>query len=99
MAIYRLETKIISRANRGRSVIPSAAYRSGNILHSVAYRSGNQLHDEKAQTFNYRARAQEVVHSEILAPKDGPLWLQNHAPDGNADCHVRSTKAGSLAVK
>jgi hypothetical protein len=88
MALYRLEAKIISRQNGGRSVIASAAYRSGNVLHSAAYRSGNQLTDKQTRTtFNYRARAQEVVHSEILAPKDGPFWLQNHTPDGKVDYH------------
>jgi len=88
MALYRLETKIISRGNKGRSVIASAAYRSGNVLHSAAYRSGNELLDQQAKTtFNYQARAQEVVHSEILAPKDGPAWLQSHTPEGKVDYH------------
>lgn len=87
MALYRLEAKIISRQG-GRSVVASAAYRSGNVLHSAAYRSGNQLTDKQTRTtFNYRARAQEVVHSEILAPKDGPFWLQNHSSDGKVDYH------------
>jgi ATP-dependent exoDNAse (exonuclease V) alpha subunit len=88
MAIYRLEAKIISRSNRGRSVVRSAAYRSGSILHSAAYRSGSELRDDKSQaTFNYRPRAQEVVHSEILAPKDGPFWLQGAASQNNEELH------------
>jgi ATP-dependent exoDNAse (exonuclease V) alpha subunit len=88
MALYRLEAKIISRQSRGKSVIASAAYQSGNILHKAAYRSGTQLKDERTQaTYNYRARSQEVVHSEILAPKNGPLWLQNAAPYDKEDGH------------
>jgi ATP-dependent exoDNAse (exonuclease V) alpha subunit len=80
MALYRLETKIINRQNRGRSVIPSAAYRSGSILHKAAYRSANILEHAVAKlTFNYQARAQEVVHTEILAPENGPSWLQTQA--------------------
>jgi ATP-dependent exoDNAse (exonuclease V) alpha subunit len=84
MAIYRLETKIINRRNRGRSVIPSAAYRSGSVLHKAAYRSGNILEDALAKlTFNYQARAQEVVHTEILAPENGPQWLQTPPESAN----------------
>jgi len=88
MAIYRLEAKIISRGKSGRSVIRAAAYRSGSMLNKAAYRSGNQLRDERAQdTFNYRPRAQEVVHTEILAPKDGPSWLQAEPPKTKEDMH------------
>jgi ATP-dependent exoDNAse (exonuclease V) alpha subunit len=87
MAIYRLEAKIISRQG-GRSVIASAAYRSGNVLHSAAYRSGNQLTDKQTRNvFNYRARAQEVVHSEIMCPANGPFWLQTHIAKGAVDYH------------
>jgi len=88
MALYRLEAKIISRGNRGRSVVRSAAYRSGSMLHKAAYRSGEKLRDERAQdTFNYRSRAQEVVHTEILAPKNGPSWLRAEPPETKEDMH------------
>jgi ATP-dependent exoDNAse (exonuclease V) alpha subunit len=89
MALYRLETKIINRQNRGRSVIPSAAYRSGSILHKAAYRSANILEHAVARlTFNYQARAQEVVHTEILAPENGPSWLQTQA-ETSADMSIQ----------
>jgi ATP-dependent exoDNAse (exonuclease V) alpha subunit len=89
MALYRLETKIINRQNRGRSVIPSAAYRSGSILHKAAYRSGNILQDTLEKfTFNYKARAQEVVHTEILAPENGPSWLKTQ-PETPADMSLQ----------
>ena len=88
MALYRLEAKIISRGNSGRSVIRAAAYRSGSMLNKAAYRSGTQLRDERAEdTFNYKPRAQEVVHSEILAPKNGPTWLQAEPPNSKEDMH------------
>jgi hypothetical protein len=90
MALYRLETKIINRQNRGRSVIPSAAYRSGSILHKAAYRSANILEHALARlTFNYKARAQEVVHTEILAPENGPSWLQTPAEMKDDMSHQR----------
>ena len=86
MALYRLEAKIVKRKNWTRSVVASAAYRSGNSLHSAAYRSGNELTDERGKTtFNYRARTQEVVYSEIMAPANGPAWLQSPPPKGKED--------------
>jgi ATP-dependent exoDNAse (exonuclease V) alpha subunit len=86
MALYRLEAKIVSRKNGSRSVIASAAYRSGNVLHSAAYRSGNQLTDERGKTtFNYRARTQEVAHSEIMAPQNAASWMQSSPPKGKED--------------
>src|ERR1700689_4563597 len=86
MALYRLEAKIVSRKNGSRSVIASAAYRSGNVLHSAAYRSGNQLTDERGKTtFNYRARTQEVAHSEIMAPGNAASWMQSAPPKGAED--------------
>ncbi len=86
MAIYRLEAKIISRKNRGKSVVASAAYRSGSVLHSAAYRSGNQLSDEQAKTtYNYRARTQEVAYSEIMAPKNAAPWMQSEPPKTKDD--------------
>jgi ATP-dependent exoDNAse (exonuclease V) alpha subunit len=93
MALYRLETKIINRQNRGRSVIPSAAYRSGSILHKAAYRSGNILEHALARlTFNYKARAQEVVHTEILAPEHGPSWLKTPAEAEGDMSHQRDMR-------
>jgi hypothetical protein len=86
MAIYRLETKIIRRQQKGKSAVAAAAYQSGMLLSKAAYRSGTELEDQGAkQTFNYRPRRQEVAHCEILAPKDGPIWLQAGPPQGRED--------------
>jgi MobA/MobL family len=88
MALYRLEAKIISRGRKGTSVIRAAAYRSGSMLHKAAYRSGNELRDERAQdTFNYRPRAQEVLHTEIMAPENGPTWLRAEPPKTREEMH------------
>lgn len=93
MALYRLETKIISRQNRGRSVIPSAAYRSGSVLHKASYQSANILERTLARfTFNYKARSQEVVHTEILAPENGPSWLQTSAETKDDMSHQRDMR-------
>jgi hypothetical protein len=57
-----------SDPNRGRV--------AGSVIPLAAYRSGDKLVDDRArQAFDYRPREQEVVYSEIMAPKDGPSWL------------------------
>src|SRR5271166_4679394 len=74
MAIFHLTAKVISRG-KGQSAIASAAYRSGE-----------RLRDEQAgeQKF-YTARAERILFTGIMAPKDAPEWahdrneLWNHA--------------------
>lgn len=63
MAIYHLNAKVISRG-QGQSAIAAAAYRSGE-----------RLRDEQAdeQKF-YKARADRIQFTAILAPKDAPEW-------------------------
>jgi hypothetical protein len=86
MAIYRLETKIIKRQKGKRTALAAAAYQSGSMLRAAAYRSGDKLMDGQTKdSFDYRPRQQEVLHCEILAPKNGPLWLQGIAPKGPDD--------------
>ncbi len=64
MAIFRLEAKIISRENRGRSVIAAAAYRAGT-----------KLYDElREKTHDYARRAKGVIESTIFAPEGAPAW-------------------------
>lgn len=64
MALYRLETKIISR-RRGRSVIAAAAYRSGEILT-----------DERTGTIHDYTRRNGVLFAGIFAPKEAPAWMR-----------------------
>jgi len=74
MATYHLNAKIISRG-KGQSAIAAAAYRSGE-----------RLRDEQAneQKF-YQVRAERILFTAIMAPKDAPEWaydrnqLWNHA--------------------
>jgi ATP-dependent exoDNAse (exonuclease V) alpha subunit len=67
MAIFRLEAKIISRENRGRSVIAAAAYRAGTKLYDELR---EKIHD-------YARRAKGVIESVILAPEGAPAWATN----------------------
>lgn len=65
MAIYHFSGTVISRS-QGRSAVACAAYRSGEKLFDERY--------EKTQDFS---RKQDVVHKEILLPKDAPVWMGN----------------------
>jgi hypothetical protein len=74
MAIFRLEAKIISRENRGRSVIAAAAYRAGTKLYDELR---EKIHD-------YARRAKGVIESVILAPEGAPAWATNSGQLWNA---------------
>jgi ATP-dependent exoDNAse (exonuclease V) alpha subunit len=64
MAIYRLEAKIFSRENRGRSVVAAAAYRSGS-----------KIRDERCDmVHDYSRRSKGVVKTVILRPENSPEW-------------------------
>src|SRR5215472_9381109 len=65
MAIYHFTAKVISRS-KGRSAVAAAAYRSASHLHD--YRQD--------LTFDYAAKP-DVIHSEILAPRETPEWVHN----------------------
>jgi ATP-dependent exoDNAse (exonuclease V) alpha subunit len=76
MAIYRCETKILSRRVKDKSgkAVPN---REHSAIESAAYRSCEKLKDRRQdKTFNYAPRAREVAHSEILAPESAPEWLR-----------------------
>ena len=81
---FRLETKIIGRRVKDKTgrVIPG---KQSSVVAKAAYRSGQSLRDDRAnKTFNYRSRTPEVAYSEIMAPDDGPDWLNGEVPDSNA---------------
>lgn len=62
MAIFHLETQVISRAD-GRSSVACAAYRSGEVL----------LDDRTGTPHRYGDPAR-VAHTEIIAPPGAPAW-------------------------
>ena len=74
MAIFHLDAKVISRG-KGQSAIAAAAYRSGERLRDE--QTGEQKY--------YPSRAERIVFTEIMAPKNAPEWaydrssLWNHA--------------------
>lgn len=84
MAIFRLEAKIIGRA-QGRSAVAGAAYRSGRSIISIAaYRSGEKMHDQgRDLTFDY-SRKENVEYSAIMAPSDSPSWVYDRGKLWNA---------------
>ncbi len=72
MAIYHLSGTIISRG-QGRSAVACAAYRSGSCLQDERYQKN---HD-------YSLKG-DVIHKEILLPKDAPAWMLNREKLWNA---------------
>ncbi|MCW5631886.1 MAG: MobA/MobL family protein [Rubrivivax sp.] len=89
MAIYRLEAKIISRRAKDRAGRPIPG-RTVSVVAKAAYRSGQRLHDEQQErTYNYRSRAQEVVHAELVLPEGAPAWLQPDSDGTSARRELR----------
>ena len=62
MAQYSMHVQVIGRSS-GRSVIAAAAYRSGEKIHD----------DRQGIDHDYRYR-EDVVHKELLFPKDAPAF-------------------------
>lgn len=58
-----MHVQVIGRSS-GRSVIAAAAYRSGEKIHD----------DRQGIDHDYRYR-EDVVHKELLFPKDAPAWV------------------------
>lgn len=76
MAIYRCETKILSRRVKDKAgkVVPN---REHSAIESAAYRACEKLKDQRQdKTFNYAPRAREVAHSEVMTPEGAPPWLR-----------------------
>jgi len=86
MAIFHLNAKVISRG-KGQSAIAAAAYRSGE-----------RLRDEQAdeQKF-YKARAERIVFTDIMAPKDAPEWAHDRNQLWNQAERAEKRKDAQLA--
>ena len=72
IAIYRLSAQVISRS-AGRSATAAAAYRAGVLIED---RRTGQAHDYE--------RRSGVVHAEILAPDNAPVWMTDRTALWNA---------------
>jgi hypothetical protein len=86
MAIFHLNAKVISRG-KGQSAIAAAAYRSGE-----------RLRDEQAdeQKF-YKARAERIVFTDIMASKDAPEWAHDRNQLWNQAERAEKRKDAQLA--
>ncbi len=85
MASFHFSAQVIGRG-KGRSAIAAAAYRSGA-----------QLADERAGVaYDYRRR-RGVVHSEILVPEGGALWLGDREKLWNHVQAIERRKDAQLA--
>src|SRR3954468_722761 len=95
MAVYRLSVSVISRGDGGRSALASAAYRAAeklaeigrdaltSVLGSAAYRSGSELSADGGAVFDFSSK-RGVVHSEIVAPENAPVWMNDRERLWNA---------------
>ncbi|CAN5216164.1 Ti-type conjugative transfer relaxase TraA [soil metagenome] len=64
MAIYRIELKPVSRSE-GRSVVAAAAYRSASKI----------LDERTGITHDFTKKKHDLMHQEILLPKNAPAWM------------------------
>ncbi|RYD27090.1 MAG: Ti-type conjugative transfer relaxase TraA, partial [Lysobacteraceae bacterium] len=84
MAIYHFSAKVISR-NNGSSAVASAAYRSGSTLF-----------DERLDRYHDFSNKADVIHSEVMLPKNAPerlsdrttLWNEVEAGEKRKDAQL-----------
>lgn len=107
MALYRLSVSIVGRG-AGRSAVASAAYRAAerlaefgdrpaDALGAAAYRSGDVLAGDDGAVVHDYSRKAGVVHSEILAPDDAPVWMHDRERLWNAVEASEKRKDAQLA--
>ena len=85
MAIYHFSAQAISRST-GRSAVACAAYRSAE-----------RLHDERYDRDHDYTRKEDVVHTEIMLPKDAPAWMKDREALWNAVEESEKRKDAQLA--
>ncbi len=96
--MYHLSAKIIGRQGGRRAEKRAQSGRTRksatNAVAAAAYRSGDELHDERnGSTYRY-ARAERVMHSEIIAPSDAPEWATDRGQLWNSvEAHERRKDA------
>src|SRR3954447_16765075 len=95
MAVYRLSVSVISRGDGGRSALASAAYRAAeklaeigrdaltSVLWSAAHTIGSGLSAGSGAVFDFSSK-RGVVHSEIMAPENAPVWMNDRERLWNA---------------
>jgi len=86
MAIFHLTAKVISRG-KGQSAIAAAAYRSGERLRD------EQTDEQKY----YTSRAERIVFTDIMTPKDAPEWAHDRNELWNRAERAERRKDAQLA--
>lgn len=66
MAIYHAEAKVISRS-QGRSSVAASAYRSASEM----------LDERTGLTHDFTKKQHDLMHAEILLPKDVTEWMKD----------------------
>lgn len=82
---YHLSAQVLSRS-QGKSCVAAAAYRAGDRLWNA----------QRDRFEDYRNRP-DVQHTNILAPKHAPAWVQNRERLWNAVEHVEKRKDAQTA--
>lgn len=86
MAIFHIDFKILKRSE-GKS-----------SLYLSAYNSRMRLKDEKTGlVFNYKKKKEDLMHSDILLPKNAPERFKNRSVLWNNIEHIESRKDSQLA--
>ncbi|MCA0948502.1 MobA/MobL family protein [Salipiger pacificus] len=85
MASYRFSASVISRST-GRSAVAAAAYRAAALLQDDRY----------GESYDYRPKG-GVLHSEIMAPENTPVWMHNREQLWNAVESAERRKDAQLA--
>lgn len=86
MAIYHLEGKVISRS-QGRSSVAASAYRAAERL----------IDERTGLTHDFTKKEPDLIHAEILLPKDAPEWMQNREKLWNHVEQIENRKDAQLA--
>lgn len=71
MAVYHASMRILSRSTR-------------NTVKAAAYRTGTDIYDAKTGRWFYHSD-KNVLHVELLLPKDAPAWSQKLQKEIDAD--------------
>ena len=80
-AHYCLEAQIIGRKAKDKAG-QRIAGKLVAVVAKAAYRSVSLKDERSEKTFNYRSRAAEVTHSEVMAPENAAFWLKSENGNG-----------------
>lgn len=85
MAIYHLEVQVISRS-QGRSSVASSAYRACEKI----------LDERTGMVHDFTKKEKDLMHKEILLPKQAPEWMKDRAKLWNHVEQIEKRKDAQL---